>query len=267
MAKDYQKIARERIHTPSELKVRYKRLLVYSRNKKGKTTFCVSAPDCLVLDPEHGTDDLTVKNPKVWPIDQWEDIDDVYKFIKLGKHDYKWLAIDGMTRIYNMALRFVMHQEEERNLERRPGMVQKQDYGKAGELVKGMLTNFHALRINLVFTAQERMMESISSDQDDDDVTETAAQFVPDLPKGVRSHLTSLVGVTGRLYTVKTNEKFRDPKTKEIVERENVVQRRLWLEPHASYDTGFRSDYELPAFVKRPTIPKLVNLIETGKAV
>ena len=38
---------------------------IYSRNKKGKTTFGISAgiENTLVLDPEHGTDEMKAKNP------------------------------------------------------------------------------------------------------------------------------------------------------------------------------------------------------------
>src|SRR3546814_4253505 len=87
----------------------------------------------------------------------WEDLEEVYHFLRLGDHKFKWVCVDGVTRIHNMALRFVMQQQEERDLDRIPGFVQLKDYGKANELLKGMMLNFQALGVGVIYTAQERM--------------------------------------------------------------------------------------------------------------
>lgn len=258
MAKDYSAIAAKRISKPSQSS-RKPRFLVYSRNKKGKTTFCTSPGQgkVLIIDPEDGTEGMTKRDPDVWHVDSWADMDDPYQFLKSGKHNYEWVAIDGLTKISNMALRFVMNQAEERDLTRPPGMVQQRDYGKAGELVKGMLNNYHGLRdMGIILTAQERVIESEVDDTDDEDYESSSILFVPDLPKGVRSTVNALVDVIGRLYTVK----IQHPKTSAM-----VIQRRLWVESHVAYDTGYRSDFELPPFVKGPTVPKMCQLLREGK--
>jgi hypothetical protein len=265
--KDYEAIGRQNITQPSKVKNRLPRILVYGRNKKGKTRFCMSAGQgkILVIDPEHGTDEMTKLDPHVWHVSTWEELDDVYKFLKLGKHEYQWIALDGMTKIHNMALRWVMNMMEEADLDRKPGLVQQRDYGRAGEMTKGLLWNFHNLPYGLIVTAQERMEQPMSQGEDDDaDVEEATAAYVPDLPKGARSTVNSIVSVIGRIYTVKTEIKKRDPKTKEIVEAMGI-QRRLWLEPHPAYDTGYRSEFNLPPFIKNPTVPKLVQLIREGR--
>lgn len=266
--KNYLEIAKRKISVPADQPAnkKYRRLLIYGRNKKGKTKFCMSAGqgEVLIMDPEQGTDEYILENPHRWPVDSWTDIDEVYKYIKLGKHPYKWLAVDGLTKISNMSLRWVMHQEEERNLERRPGVVDRRDYGKSGEMLKGLMFNLMSLPINIIFTAQERMIEANNGDEDDDAV-ETAAQYVPDLPKGPRNTINSIASVIGRIYTVKTTVKYRVKGTGEIKEKDDVLQRRLWIEPHPSFDTGYRSDFELPAYLKNPTVPRLISLIETGK--
>ena len=252
MAKDYAKIARERITRPAEIK-RMPRFLVYARNKKGKTTFGLSAgvENTLILDPEHGTSEMKTKNPHVWPIDRWEDIDDVLNYLKFEQHPYKWVVPDGLTKMSNMSLRYVMKLQEERSLDRIPGMVQKQDYGKSGELMKEMMQRFHNLPMGVVFTAQERMEEAKDSEEDEE-IEDASAMFVPDLPKGVRSAANAIVDVIGRLYVV------RD------LENENKAERRLWIGESLKYDTGFRSDFPLPDMVRNPSIPKLVRLMRTG---
>lgn len=261
--KDYAKLAKSKIHRPAERK-RMPRFLIYSRNKKGKTTFLLSVgvDNILILDPEQGTDEMKSKNPHVWPVDRWEDIDDAYEFLRHVNmcqscpepHPFTWAGVDGLTKMSNMALKYVMKMEEEKSLTRIPGMVQQRDYGKAGELLKDMLTKFHNLPLGVVFTAQERQVESYDSEEDDD-YDDIPAAYVPDLPKGARGTANAIVDVIGRMYVVKVED--TDPPTKE---------RRLWVGDSARYDTGYRSDFVLPDYIRKPTIPKLVRLMRTGSA-
>lgn len=260
--KDYRAIAAKRIQKPSK-QVRRPMFLIYSRNKKGKSTFGASAPNVLMVDPENGTDHLKKIDPDTWKISQWEDIEEVYRFLRLGDHSYEWICMDGVTRIHNMALRFVMNQAEERDLERQPGMTRIQDYGKANELFKGMLLNFQSLGLGVVWTAQERMQSVSDQAEEDADAEESEVMFVPDISKGARGAILSMVDVIGRMYTVTATKKVRT-KTEGIVERE-YQQRRLWIGLHSRYDTGFRSDYNLPDFLEDPTVPRLLELINSGK--
>jgi len=250
MAGDINAVARGRITRPSTIK-RFPRILVYARNKKGKSTFAISAgvDNTLVLDPEHGTDEMKTKDPQVWHIEKWEDLDDAYNFLRHGNHQYKWVVVDGLTKYSNMALKYVMKLQEEKSLDRIPGMVQQRDYGKAGELMKDLLTRFHNLPMGIIFTAQERMDEAYDSEEDED-AGGDAAVFVPDMPKAVRGYANSIVDVIGRLYVVKNDD--------------GKSERRLWIGEALKYDTGYRSDFTLPDMIRNPTIPKLVRLIRTG---
>ena len=263
LEKDYAAIARKRMVRPAEVESK-PRFLIYSRNKKGKTTFSLSAgvDKTLVLDPEQGTKEMKTKNPHVWPIDRWEDIDDAYEFLRhvnectmpncdKAPHPFEWVSVDGLTKMSNMSLKYVMKLEEERSLTRIPGMVQQRDYGKSGELMKDMLVRFHNLPLGIVFTAQERQVEAYDSEEDED-YEDAGASYVPDLPKGVRGAANSIVDVIGRLYVVKTED---DPPR---------AERRLWVGESARYDTGYRSDFVLPDIVRKPTIPRLVTLMRTG---
>jgi len=248
-SKDYNAIARARISRPAETKS-YPRLLIYARNKKGKSTFGISAgiERTLILDPEDGTDEMKTKNPHVWKINRWEDLDDAVNFLRYGTHTYEWVVVDGLTKLSNMGLKYVMKLQEEKSLDRIPGFVQQRDYGKSGELMKIMLDRFHSLKMGIVFTAQERQEEAFDSEEDEEQ-TEVASAYVADMPKGVRSYANSIVDVIGRLYVVKV---------------EGKAERRLWVGESLKYDTGYRSDYVLPDMIRNPTIPKLVRLMRTG---
>lgn len=250
--KDYDAIARERITRPAETKS-FPRFLIYARNKKGKSTFGISAgiEKTLVLDPEDGTNEMKTKNPHVWKIGRWEDLDDAYNYLRYSQHQYEWVVVDGLTKFSNLALKHVMHMQEEKSLDRIPGFVQQRDYGKSGELMKDLLTRFHNLPMGIVFTAQERQEEAFDSEEDDE-AEAGAAAYVADMPKGVRGFANSIVDVIGRLYVIKTEE--------------GKSERRLWIGEALKYDTGYRSDFTLPDYVRSPTIPKLVRLMRTGSA-
>lgn len=253
--KDYAAIAKRKITKPSQQK-RLPKFHIYAGHKKGKTTFCMSAGvgKYIILDPERGTDPFKKKDPDVWHVAEWPDVDEFYQFIRSGNHNYEWIMIDGLTKLSAMALRYVMKVAEERNLDRQPGMVDRRDYGKSGELMRQMLTNFHNLPYGVIYTSHERMIEADFDSDDDEDADSAAAMFVPDLPKGVRGMVNTLVDVIGRLYVVNVEV---NGKTKK--------QRRLWIGESVKYDTGYRSDFApLPDMVKVPTVPKLVRLISTG---
>lgn len=263
--KDYLSIAKKKVHRPAEI-THHPKLLIYSRNKKGKTRFSLSAgiPNTLVLDPERGTDSMKKLNPHVWPIDRWEDTQEFWGAVRTGElspkvlgsgpedEPFGWISCDGLTKINNMALKYIGHQAVLKDLDRRPGMVDRRDYNKSGELMKDFINNLFSLKMGVVFTAQERMITSEFSD-DDEDVEATEIYYVPDLPAGVRGTINSVVDVIGRLYVV-TVDTSKGPRK----------QRRLFIGVNEKYDTGFRSDYVLPDMIKNPTIPKLVRLMHEG---
>lgn len=260
---DYQAIAKARMSRPNP-GARKPNYLVYGKNKKGKTTFGHSAPRTMIIDPEHGTSEIQLDMDHIWPVTKWADLDSCVGFLRSGGtcpdpkcpegrgHPFDWVSVDGMTRINQMALKHVMRVQEERSLDRIPGLVQQRDYGKSGELMKELITDIHALNLGTIFTAQERMSEG-SDSEEDEEAEESGIMYIPDLPRGVRGHLNALVDVIGRIYVVKVE-----------VRGELTRQRRLWIGESLKYDTGYRSAHELPDFLRNPTVPRLTHLVREG---
>ena len=129
---DYAKIAAQKITTAGQIRAsKPPRYLFYARNKKGKTDLTSTAPRILILDPESGTKELPPDQP-VWPVNKWDDLDECFKYLKTAdaKKRFDWVGVDGMTRITNMALRKVMAQQEERDLDHIPGQVNRKTTAK-----------------------------------------------------------------------------------------------------------------------------------------
>jgi len=258
--KNYAAIAAKSITKPSKMRPKW-RFLVYSRHKKGKTRFALSANDVpdgkiLMLDAEKGTDKYRKLDPDVWPIKKFEDLNDALGFLRTGKHDYTWVCPDTITKIHNLSLRFIMKLGEDRNLDRVPGVVDQRDHGKAGELTKELIYKLDGLDMGVIYTAQEKVDKGSS---DDDELAESSVFYVPDVPPGVRSALNANVDVIGRLYVTKAQ--FVNPDGGEPIEKN---QRRLWIGNHPMYDTGVRSEFDLPDVLKNPTVSSLTSLLLEG---
>ena len=274
--KNYLAVAKQRVTRPADTPIEDmvgRKILVYGRNKKGKSTFSLSGgvEKTLVLDPEKGTDLMRKLNPYRWQVKNWKEVQEFYgaartgelspKALGMGKESkpFQYYSIDGMTKIHTFAMNFVRKQAEDRDIDRMPGLTTQRDYGRAGELLKQLMTNLDALPINVIYTAQERLFTPKGDSGDEEGMEDEGDVLrVPDLPQGVRGYLNSLVDVIGRIYVVKV-------KVKRGGTVQEVNQRRLWIGSHASYDTGFRSDYELPDMVKQPTVPKLLQLMLEGE--
>lgn len=257
--KNYAAIAKQKLTKPSQVKPK-RRFFIYGRKKRGKTSFCESVNEMkgervLIVDPEHGTDWMKSKDPDVWHVTKWEDVDEVLGFLRLGKHPFTWVAFDGLTKINQMALKFIMRLGEETNLERRPGIVDRRDYNKSGQLMRDLIVAVDALPLGVIYTAQERVISA----NEDDETEEESTLMVPNLPEGVRNSTSEVVDLIGRIYVTKATFKKQGGGT---VEKN---QRRLWLGVHPQYDTGARSEFELPDLLKNPTVPSLIQLLDKGK--
>src|SRR6478736_297109 len=106
--KDYLAIAKTKVNRPRDVAPKPK-ILIYGRNKKGKSTFGVSAgiEKTLVIDPEKGTDTMREKNPYRWPLEKWEDMQEAWGALRTGKlapsmfggesdEPFDWVVVDGL---------------------------------------------------------------------------------------------------------------------------------------------------------------------------
>lgn len=228
----------------------YLRVLVYGRNKQGKTRFAASAPNVLILDVnEEGTKSARgYKGAKVVHIQKWEDIRLAYWYLKRGDHEFESIVIDTITALQLMCMTHVLNEEGEKDMNKDKAMPARRDWGKLAELMKHTLLDFRNLPMHVVFVAQERQLT------DDDGVV---LERVPDLSTANRSVALASVDIIGRIYQKEVRAVNKKSK-KEVVKWET----RMLVGPHEEYATGGRIDPEvLPRVVKNPTMPALIELV------
>lgn len=240
------KVAR-RVKSVDDIKP-YVKVLAYGHNGSGKTRLCASAPKVLIIDiNEEGTRSAAGSGTgaKYLEANTWKDVGDFYWYLKSGKHPYKTVALDTVTAMQNMAMSFVLGEAEERDPTRERSMPDKRSYGRAGELVKGMLLAYRNLPMHVIFTAQERTIK----DEDTEEITDVTV----DLPAGSRGVAMGCVGILGRMQ----------PRQVRSVNRTTRKKTKKWVDtmvvgPHELIHTKDRT-YNLAPVVVNPTMPMFIE--------
>lgn len=238
----------KRIRSVDELSP-YMKALVYGRNGSGKTRLGASAPNVLIIDVnEEGTRSAVGTGAQVIECKKFDEVAHVFWYLKAGNHDYESFSLDTITALQQAAIRKVLGEQENRDPTREPSMPDRRTWGRANQLVTGLLMDFRNLPMHGIFLAQERTVS--------EDDSEEAAFHCPDLPNGSRMVATSITGIIGRMYSREVTVKNR--KTKKS---ESKWVDLMLVGPHEDYDTKDRTG-QLGQVVVRPTVPKLIQAWE-----
>ncbi len=242
----YAKKARELIVPVSEISD-WLTMCVYARNGAGKTTFIGSSDlKTLIIDcNEKGT--LSVRQrPNVFrfKLDNWEQTDWIYWYLRTKNHGYEVVGIDTITGLATICMKWVLKEDSDRDFNRDPLMPDKRHWGKLGQAMKEFITRFTNLDMHVIFTAQEK-----TSTVEDEDEGGTILETHPELSPSPRSTLLGAVDIIGRLYTREID-----------VEGKKRVERRMLVGPHPRYVAKDRTG-ALGMVQRRPT---LANFIAKG---
>ena len=138
---------------------------------------------------------------------------------------------------------FVLGEAEERDPTREKAMPDKRSWGRAGQLVKGMTLAYRNLPMNVIFTAQERVIR----DQD----TEEIVDITVDLPAGCRGTVMGAVGILGRMMPKEVRVKSDGKVKKEWMD--NLITAK-----HEVMRTKDRSN-QLPGILREPTMTDILE--------
>lgn len=215
------------------------KMVVYARNKVGKTRFACDSPlKTLVIDcNERGTTSVRqFKNADKYRVATWADLDAIYWLLRSGEHDYKVVIIDTITMLAIVCMKFVLKDDHDRDFNRDPHTPDQRSWGKLGEHLKDVIIKFRNLPMHVIFTAQEKR-----TDSEDEDGTITS-EIHPELSPSPRSTLLSAVDIIGRMYVSDVVNK----------KGKTIKERRMLLGSHPKYVAGNRFD-ELRYIERNPT--------------
>jgi hypothetical protein len=232
------------------------RMLCYGRSGAGKTRFAASAPDVLIIDVnEKGTKSVRRDyNPNVFPVEYWQEINDVYWYLQSGDHPYKSYAIDGVSAMQTLCTKFILGDEASRDASRDPDMPTTKVYQKRAELMKTQITNFRNLPLNGIFTALLRA--SMAGDGEED--MEGEVTYGPSLSSAIADHLEAAVDLIGYLHK---KEVFVRVKKGEKITKRKVVKTRLLTGPSEKYLTKDR-DNIFGEFVDSPDVTAMLDRLK-----
>lgn len=230
---------------------KYLRMCLYGRNKSGKTHYAGSSKrKTLIIDcEEKGTETLIGrKNCEVYPLARWEELDWIYWHLKSNDHDFEVVAIDTVTMLSTLGLKWVMGEEKSMDSTIDPMMPDRRHYGKLNMALSQAIIDWRNLPMHVIFLAQER----VETAEDENDETLTITEIVPSLTKGPRSTLLSAVGTVARLYTRQVS--VIDKKTKKAKE---ITERRMLVGASEKYSAGTRIK-GLPRIIRNPNLEDLL---------
>lgn len=241
--------------------------VLYGRSSTGKTTLAMSWPGkILLLDVrDRGTDSVSDVPPKKgvgYKINDWEDFEMVYYFIKKNPNKYKTIVIDTMSQLQQLCVKKVLEDQGKSTKDAGNwGSMRKQDWGQVASIMKEWIINYRDLvdlGIEVVFIAQDR---TFNIDEEEASDSSLAPEIGPAMSPSISKHLNAAVNIIGNTFI---REKLRikevNGKKKEIPE----MQYCLRIGPNATYITKARKPkgIPLPSVIVDPDYDKIINIIK-----
>lgn len=225
--------------------------LFYGRSGTGKTTLAGTFPaPVLFLDiSEKGTDSVEdVPEGKGLRVENWEDFEAMYWYLRSGKHPYKTVVVDTVTMLQKFAREYVLEQ----NGKEKNGQMNRNLWGQVAHLLSAWFINYRDLPMHTVFLAQDKNTDEEANEGEDQIVQEIGPRLSP----SVAAALTAAVKIIGQCY-IKEYVRVTKDKT------EKTYSFRLRIGPHALYLTKVRKAKSiiLPSSLHDPTYEKLMKAI------
>lgn len=219
------------------------KMVVYGRNGQGKTHFAGSSNEkTLIVDcDEKGAETLRNRpNVDVYPVEKWQDLEGVFWFLKSSDHQYKVVALDTITMLATVAMKWVLGEVRSRDPMADPLIPEQRQWNKVTQALDNVIINWRNLPMHVLFLAQERTFET-----DDESIP---TEVGPALSPAAYRTLMAAVGTVGRIYVQETT---KDDK--------RVLSRRMLLGPHPKYASKTRIA-GVPRILANPTLAKLLEI-------
>lgn len=234
----------------------YLAALFYGRSGTGKTALGSTFPKPLLLLDirEKGTDTIAkVPGIDVLQVNEWDDIEKTYWYLKSKQHEYKSVMIDQISQMQDVAMSEVRNEGGKGDGD----LLSKKDWGQISGMMKTWLFNYRDLideKMHVIFIAQDRASTNDDSVEDQIDPS-IGARLMPSLASAVNGAVSCIGNTFIKEDYVGT-------------EKERVVKYCLRIGPHAYYATKIRRpiDFVAPEYIVNPTFEKITKIIRGEKA-
>ncbi len=207
------------------------KMLVYGESGSGKTRFAATFPNALFADLDKGMASVDWE-VDVADINSFEELKDLYEFLREGKHNYETIVIDTLNEMQRLALHATV--EDFPAIRRSYNDLPSQsDYGKMLHDMVELTINFAYLPMRVVFISQ------VISRQFDTDVIQPQL-----IGKNTAREICRKMDVIGYIY-----------KSEKEVEDDNRKVSEIVFDA-ANYVVKDRSG-KLPAVIVDPSFEKL----------
>lgn len=231
----------------------------YGRSGSGKTTLSSTFPKpILLLDiMDKGTDSITdVEDVGVWDVTSWDDIEEIYYFLKENPDEYKTVVFDTITQLQQLCIEHVGGGKN-----KRPGdwgSLSRREFGEVSGLIKDWVINFRDLPMEVVFLAQERVTTQEEAENPDQMIM---PEVGPHVMPSVALALNAAVSVIGNTF-VRMRQYRKEVNGKKIEKQE--IKYSLRVGPNPVYITKLRKpkDIEPPSIIDNPTHQDIISAIK-----
>ena len=241
--------------------VRPRSWAVYGRSGSGKTTFASTFPrPILMLDiRDQGNDSISdQRDIDEKEIETFDDIEDVYYFLKKNPKRYKTVVFDTVTQLQQMLLEEMSSGKRRKNGNAGDwGTMTKRDWGDVAAKMKEWIMNFRNLPMEVVFLAQERVSTIEEEEVSDNQLMpEVGPQVMP----SVAGTLNAAVSVIGNTFVGIRTTKKSMTNGKKVSKRE--ARYRLRVGPNPVYTTKLRKPKKIepPAWIDNPTYADVIAI-------
>lgn len=249
----------------------------YGQAGTGKTTLAGSFPKpCLLINcRDEGSDSIADQDVDVFDVEEWNDLERAYWYLKKNPTKFKSVVIDTMSQLQGIAIEQVLDEKNKKGSadDIGWGTMTQQEWGAVASMMKPKITEFRDLPLETIFIAQHRVFNVTVDEEQDPKTAMLAPEVGPQLMPSVAKHLNASVAIIGNTFIrTRIEEKVMKKKigkgrrAKEVEEVEELehIEYCLRIGPSSLYTTKMRKPKSiiLPELIVDPDYDKLMKVLK-----